>query len=84
MPAWTPFQRLGNLFLRLADSSETSTYRWTTSLFSARPWLSGETGRVLSLVAAQASGGFTFVWVGTGRLYTNLLDAHHFLNEASC
>ena len=38
---------------------------------------------LLSLVAAQASGGFTFVWVGTGRLYTNLLDVHHFLSAAS-
>ena len=38
---------------------------------------------LLSLVAAQASGGFTFVWVGTGRLNTNLLDVHHFLRAAS-
>ena len=37
----------------------------------------------VSLVAAQASGGFTFVWVGTGRLHTNLLDVHHFLSAAS-
>ena len=43
----------------------------------------GETPRSISLVAAQASGGFTFVWVGTGRLNTNLLDVHHFLSAAS-
>ena len=64
-------------------------YRWSSSRTRGN-FLSGLVASgvkppevLLSLVAAQASGGFTFVWVGTGRLNTNLLDVHHFLRAAS-